>query len=308
MKFQVLDKTNDDAFAFASIAIKHLDTLWFQVSGTLCNLTCNHCFISCSPKNDSFGFMSLATIEPYLQQAAELGVKEFYFTGGEPFLNKEMVAILLRTLDFGPATILTNGTVLKDAWLEQLSAKLKTIAYGLEFRVSIDGYDSQTNDQIRGLGTFERALKGVGKLVEFGFLPIVTVTRFWEEEDDQTIIEKFKSALATVGCLQPRLKIMPTLKIGAQVQRGGGYMDQERVEPWMLESVGHEHFVCSNSRIVSERGVHVCPILLESKDSVLGDRLSQSLVPFELRHGACYTCYQYGAICSNSISKSRESQ
>src|SRR5258708_1646463 len=102
------------------VAPAHLDDLWFQVAGTLCNLTCRHCFISCSPHNHAFGFLDLATVERFLEQSTRLGVKEYYFTGGEPFLNRDMTAILERTLHFGPATVLTNGTVFKDEWLARL--------------------------------------------------------------------------------------------------------------------------------------------------------------------------------------------
>src|SRR5947207_1635602 len=95
------------------VEIEHLDHLWFQVAGTLCNLTCHHCFISCSPHNHSFGFLSLAEVRQRLRESVKLGVKEYYFTGGEPFLNPEMTDILIETLAYGSATVLTNGTVLR---------------------------------------------------------------------------------------------------------------------------------------------------------------------------------------------------
>ena len=50
-----------------TIELSHLDHLWFQAGGTLCNLTCHHCFISCSPQNDSFGFLSLEQVRPWLR-------------------------------------------------------------------------------------------------------------------------------------------------------------------------------------------------------------------------------------------------
>src|SRR3984957_18203428 len=103
------------------VALAHLDDLWFQVAGTLCNLTCRHCFISCSPHNHSFGFLSLDTVRRVLDESVELGVKEYYFTGGEPFLNRDMTDILELTLRYGPATVLTNGTVFNDKWLERLA-------------------------------------------------------------------------------------------------------------------------------------------------------------------------------------------
>ena len=96
------------------VELRDLDHLWFQVSGTLCNLRCHHCFISCSPDNDAFGMMGLDAIQPYLHESVELGVKEYYFTGGEPFLNPQMLPILERTLALGPATVLTNATILPD--------------------------------------------------------------------------------------------------------------------------------------------------------------------------------------------------
>src|SRR5260370_28188511 len=76
------------------VPLAHLDDLWFQVAGTLCNLTCHHCFISCSPHNHNFGFLDLETVRRALEESVHLGVKEYYFTGGEPFLNRETVPIL----------------------------------------------------------------------------------------------------------------------------------------------------------------------------------------------------------------------
>src|SRR5437762_11894450 len=91
----------------------HLDELWFQVGGTLCNLEWWHCFISCSPTNHGFGFLDLETVRRYLDESVRLGVKEYYFTGSEPFLNRDMVSILELTLQYGPATVLTNGTLFR---------------------------------------------------------------------------------------------------------------------------------------------------------------------------------------------------
>ena len=281
------------------LGVSHLDHVWFQVAGTLCNLTCHHCFISCSPKNHNFGQLTLDEVKIRLEESVSLGVKEYYFTGGEPFLNPEMVAMLVETLNYGPATVLTNGTVLKDEWLRQLAAGEATSTYSLEFRVSIDGFSAESNDPIRGAGTFERAMRGVVKLVEFGFLPIITAARTWDIEQEDQVVGQFVTVLRQAGYSRPRLKILPTLQLGAEEQRTQGYAETERIEAWMLEDFDESQFICEHSRIVTDRGVHVCPILIEAPDSLLADNLAASLQPFPLSHGACYTCYQYGAICSN---------
>src|SRR5204863_97959 len=84
------------------VQLRALDTLWFQVAGTICNIECTHCFISCSPRNHSHEMMSLADVQRSLDDARGLGVREYYFTGGEPFMNRDMLAILEATLKQGP--------------------------------------------------------------------------------------------------------------------------------------------------------------------------------------------------------------
>src|SRR6266550_536229 len=136
----LLQPPGPDAPGSPVVPLAHLDDLWFQVAGTLCNLTCRHCFISCSPHNHNFSFLDLETVRCRLDESVRLGVKEYYFTGGEPFLNPDMVSILEMTLHYGPATVLTNGTVFKDEWLERLRHAEADSPYSLEFRVSIDGF------------------------------------------------------------------------------------------------------------------------------------------------------------------------
>lgn len=214
-------------------------------------------------------------------------------------MNRDMVPILVETLKYGPATVLTNGTVLKDEWLDTLREAEASSLYSLEFRVSIDGFSPETNDPIRGEGTFESAMRGIQKLVEYDFLPIITAARTWPDEEEQAVVSSFVAMLRESGYKRPRLKILPALKIGAEEQRTCGYSEAERISQSMMEGFDVTQLVCEHSRIVTDRGVHVCPILIESPDSLLGQSLADSVAPFELRHGACYTCYQYGAICAN---------
>ena len=288
------------------VPLAHLDDLWFQVGGTLCNLTCRHCFIRCSPHNHNFGFLDLETVRRSLDESVALGVKEYYFTGGEPFLNRDMVPILELTLQYGPATVLTNGTVFRDDWLARLRTADAASPYSLEFRVSIDGYTPAENDAVRGEGTFERILQGVRMLIAHDFLPILTVTRTDDEQDDGELFQGFVRLLKDLGYSRPRIKILPTLRIGAETERQRGYGADERVTAEMMEGYDQNLLVCNHSRIVTDRGVFVCPILIEAADAKLGTTLAESQRPFAIKHPACYTCYQYGALCANASSQQRD--
>src|SRR5262249_37735493 len=158
----------------------------------------------CSPHNRNFGFLSLRDVRQRLEESVAMGVKEYYFTGGEPFLNPEMVDILKLTLHYGPATVLTNGTVFKHEWLDDLYGAESSSIYSLEFRVSIDGFSPGTNDPIRGEGTFARAMSGIEQLVQHGFLPIVTVTRTKDDDDDAELFQSFVGMLKDYGYNRPR--------------------------------------------------------------------------------------------------------
>ena len=229
-------------------------------------------------------------------------MKEFYFTGGEPFLNPNMVSILERTLDFGPATVLTNGTVLKPEWLERLQAVEQGSRYSLEFRVSIDGPTPELNDPIRGPRTFERALRGVEMLVQRGFLPIITMTRIWDDADDDAVLHQFREVLRQLGYDRPRLKVLPRLQLGAEAARTCGYSAADRVTAEMLVGYDTAQLVCQHSRVVTDRGIAVCPILIDSPDAIMGQTLADANRGFAIIHGACATCYQFGAICTNPSS------
>jgi len=97
---------------FPEVPLVKLDTLWLQVGGTLCNLQCTHCFISCGPQNHTHEMMTLKDVQQRLLESKTLGVKDYYITGGEVFMNPEIFEILATILEFGPLDVLTNGTLI----------------------------------------------------------------------------------------------------------------------------------------------------------------------------------------------------
>lgn len=279
------------------VGLASLDTLWFQVGGTICNLACTHCFVSCSPTNHTHELMSLDEIEPYLEEAATLGVREYYFTGGEPFLNPEMEAILARTLEVGPATVLTNGLLMSPDRCRRLAALAGGSDYALDFRISMDGYDAETNDPIRGAGTFLRILGGVRNLVDAGLNPVITVTEVHDNNGSVQGKERFFTLLRDLGIDKPRLKILPLFSIGAEAERGGAYESWQHLETGDDLDGGWGHLQCSASRMVTDQGVWVCPILVNEPGGKMGETLADTLSSFALDHPACWTCHVYGVSC-----------
>ncbi len=284
--------------AFPVQPLFHLDALWIQVAGSRCNLRCTHCFVSCGPEADTHAPMSRAEVAGHVADALALGAREFYFTGGEPFLHPEMEEILADTLAHGPSTVLTNGTLFTDRRIATLAALSAASRYALELRVSLDGASSEEHDRFRGAGTFERILDGLRRLARAGLLPIVTATRT-TDEDPRAFHERFVAMLTRAGIPRPRLKTLPLFRLGREIERTRGYVPLES-----LSGVGAEDFdprilQCGTSRAVTSRGAFVCPLLVDEPAARMGERLGEALGPFELRHGACSTCYATGMTCAN---------
>ncbi len=281
------------------IFIDDLDNLWFQVGGTLCNLVCEHCFISCGPKNHSFEFMTLDQVTRYIEESLELGVKEYYFTGGEPFMNPQILDILENALQYGPSTVLTNGTLFKEAMVERMAKMEGASIYSLEIRISLEGYGEEMNDAIRGKGVFEKVIQGLNLLVQHEFIPIITITKTWQDNEDGEVMEGFNNMLKSYGYQRPRVKILPSIKIGRETMRDRDYEEYEMVTNEMMEGFDPSLLLCSNTRMATSKGTYVCPLLIKEDQAYMGKSLKESMRGFELKYHACYTCYLHGAICSN---------
>ncbi len=274
-----------------------LDTLWFQVAGTLCNLKCTHCFISCSPTNHNHEMLTLDDVRARLAEAVPLGVREYYFTGGEPFMAPELLAMVEAALAQGPTSILTNGLLLTPERCRRLKTLSDASEYSLDVRISIDGYTAEANDPIRGAGTFEKILRGIRNLAEAGLNPVITVTEACGEAASEAGRAAFLEWLRDIGLARPRLKILSLFRIGAEEQRLRAYESWESLRGRELTVEESEKLQCSSCRMVTSRGVFVCPILIDEPKARMGDRLAETLRPFELAFSACFTCHEYGVTC-----------
>jgi len=281
------------------VPLLSLDTVWFQVAGTLCNLTCHHCFISCGPGNRSHEMMARAEVARYLEEVGDLGVKDLYFTGGEPFLNREILGILEDALRVAPTTVLTNATLIDDRRAGDLAALARATRYSFEVRVSLDGLTPETNDPIRGEGTFRTTIRGAEALHRAGIEPILTVAQTWSDEEDTGLRERFHALLRSLGIARPRVKVLPLFRLGREAGRTRGYEPEERLTREHVVDYDFWNLQCSTSRMVTSRGVFVCPILIDVPAARMGSTLRETLRPFPLAHGACHTCWATGASCRN---------
>ena len=282
------------------VSLKRLETLWFQVTGTKCNLQCKHCFISCGPKSNTHDMLGMDVIRRYLEEALILGVKEFYFTGGEPFLHPEIISVLKEALECGTTTVLSNGTLITEEISQTLAQVSRISKYKLEFRVSLESFIEEENDQIRGKGAFKRAIKGIQSLVNAGFSPIITIAD-WSKYGKfaKEMAEGFKLLEHSLNVPQLRLKKLPLVLLGRCAELIRPYHKSERVTEKCFDNYPIDNLQCATSRIVTSKGVFVCPILIADSKALMGWTLKESMVPYIMESPACYTCRTSGLTCKN---------
>ncbi len=275
-----------------------LDTVWFQLTGTLCNIACQHCFISCGPKENRVPMMTEATVRSYLSEAAELGVRDYYFTGGEPLLHPQFWTLAESVLAVGPLTVLSNGILIDGANAERARTLFDAARYSFDLRISLDGMSAEENDPVRGRGTFEAITRGIAELARVGLSPTITVVEHRTGMGSEQSRSQFLQFVVELGLSRPRVKFMPLLRIGREAERTHGYDSALAwYSPGPVEEALAERLLCSSSRLVTEHGVMICPILLDAPGAQLAKTLRQSMTPIALRWDACRTCVVDGLSC-----------
>ncbi len=225
-----------------------LRELWLQINNA-CNLSCTHCLVSSGPGKDPG--LPLERLERLVDRACELGLERLYLTGGEPFVKKDVFRLIRHATDSRglEVIVLTNGTVLTgpiEAGIRSLDRER------VRFQVSIDGAKAETNDAIRGEGSFEGALRGARLLSDAGFeVSLTTVATMYNLSELPRIPEIVKS----VGAVSQHL--MWSFKRGrACASQNGFFPGTDALLKSVMETVeaaGSAGTVLDNLEVVTRR-------------------------------------------------------
>jgi len=283
------------------IDAQQLAELWFH-TGTTCNLRCPFCLEGSMPGNNRIQPLKLDDAKPFIHEALELGVQQFSFTGGEPFVIPDFLAILGEALEHRPCLVLTNGT---EPVLNQLAEvlKLKDKPHPLKFRISLDFPDPAKHDAGRGKGNFAVSLDCLARMHQYGFA--VSIARqMLKDEDSAAVDEAFYEHLRFVG-IEERINIVkfPDFLLPGSMPEVPE-ITEECMTKYHTEET-RDAFMCNNTRFVLKKGgrirVYACTLVDDDEDYDLGATLTESLqARVMLKHHRCYSCFAYGASCSES--------
>lgn len=287
--------------ARASIALERLETLWFN-TGTLCNLACTSCYIESSPRNDALVYLTLAEVEAYLDEIARdcLPTCEIAFTGGEPFMNPDMIAMIETSLSRGfEVLVLSNAMRPMRRFEDELLALENRDR--LTIRVSLDHFTQVVHEAERG-PSWDKAIDGLRWLVAGGF-NIAVAGRHLEHETDEDARAGFAALFEQHGIPldandPAQLVLFPEMDAGADIA-------EITTECWDILGVSPSSVMCSSSRMVVKRKgepnprVAACTLLPYAQDFDLGETLAEASREVPLNHPHCARfCVLGGASCT----------
>lgn len=289
----------------ATVSLSNPQTLWFN-TGTLCNITCVNCYIDSSPTNDALVYISADEVDGYLSELDTLdwGVQEIAFTGGEPFMNPQMIDMARLSLERGyNVLILTNAMVpmMRPSMREGLLNLLKAYGNKLTLRVSLDHWSEDNHDEMRGTGSFERTLIGMDWLRDNGFAMAVAARSLWNETDAEAragFAELYKARDYKIDAKNPAATVIfPEMDAAVDVP-------EITTDCWTILNKSPDAVMCSSSRMVVKRkgeapSVAACTLLPYDRQFDLGATLKEAEQDVALNHPHCAKfCVLGGASCS----------
>ncbi|MDJ0628907.1 MAG: radical SAM protein [Rhodobacter sp.] len=292
--------------ARASVGLTDPQTLWFN-TGTLCNITCANCYIESSPKNDRLVYITADEVSDYLDQleARHWGVREIGFTGGEPFMNAQMIEMARRCLARGyEVLILTNA--MRPMMRKTVRAGLQALAeeYGarLTLRVSVDHWSADKHDLERGPGTFEKTLQGMRWLRDAGIRMAVAGRTVWGETEPEArggYAALYAREGFAIDARSPAETVLfPEMDVTVEVP-------EITTACWGILGKSPEDVMCASSRMVVKRrgaarpAVLACTLLPYTPEFELGETLAEAEGDVFLNHPHCAKfCVLGGASCS----------
>ena len=288
----------------AEVALAGLRTLWCN-TGTLCNIACAGCYIESGPRNDRLAYLSFAEFARFLAEARQNHpeLAEIGFTGGEPFLNHDLPAMLAAALDAGlRVLVLTNAMRPMQRHARLLGALRAAHGDRLGLRVSLDHFTRAGHEAIRGPGSWAPALTGLRWLAAEGFA-LRVAARLPDPAEEAAVRAGFAGLFAELGLAldatdPDALVLFPEIN-------GAGAVPPVGARLMAALAPRRPAPMCASSRMVLRRRgaaaaeVIACTLLPYAEGFALGATLAEAARPVALAHETCARfCVLGGASCA----------
>jgi len=261
------------------VELEELNNLFIELCKKTCNLKCKHCYIKKDPYKKVKDFIHVDKIKAAIAQSKNENLKYIYLTGGEPLMHPNFNDILRLCLKRTNVTIMSNGICLNDKKCRFLRKIENEAQHEIVFRISIDHFEERKNDEIRGIGSFRKAIGAVQSLVKYEFNPVISVVNYHNTPENE-LREGFKALCKKINfeLEEMNLKIVPNVNC-ANLEE---VTQSEKLMP-----------DCANSRLLNSNGIWACPLHSDDYRGRCGSDLSDFSKKVYLDSEFCTICLQY---------------
>lgn len=186
-----------------------------------CNLACHYCCAESSPRAPARRFET-DLARTVLDEFRQLGGREVFLTGGEPFMHPDLQGLVEAAEGFS-RTVLTNAMIFDRGRRRQT---LEALDRSVALQISLDSATPELHDRQRGAGSWARALAGIGQAAGLGFRIRVAATLY---EQDAAGVAALHARLDDYGVAVEDRLIRPVAEEG--FAETGVHVSLDTVEP-----------------------------------------------------------------------------
>lgn len=264
-------------FSAPVIELAELNNLFIELTAQNCNQKCKHCYISFPISKNVRDFIPIEKIKESLEDTINDNIQCIYLTGAEPMTHPDFNSILRLCLKRTNVCICTNASFINEKKARFLKKVEDESTNEIVFKLSIDHYNEVKNDDIRGRGAYRQTLNAVKSLMKYNFNPVLSITNYYNE-DKKTIIDEFNKICSKIG--------FETTDFNFQINE---YYNQYKQSPEHFDPKEGD-FDCKTGRILTDRGVYVCPFLANDHRGRMGNDFKDYSKKMYLETNYCLTC------------------
>ena len=273
------------------VELKELQNVFLQLCSKACNLKCKFCYIEKNSYKKEEDFLPLEKIKQSLLFLKGKKLNSIYLTGGEPLLHPDFNQILRMCLKISNTTVMSNGIMINDKKARFLRKIDDESNFETIYRKSLDSTDELTNDNLRGRGSYRKALYAIMSLLKYEFNPIISVVNY-NNRSKNIIFKEFQEFFAKKGfeIEDINLKIIPFFPNFPSSKETSTVEAKNILDFKKLD--------CYSSRVIAKTGVYSCPMLVDDFRARLGSNISDFS---RVNYLDCEKC----TICAQSDTKAQ---
>lgn len=269
-------------FSAPVIELKELNNLFIELTAKNCNQKCKHCYLDFPVSKTVKDFMQVEKIKNALNDTMNENIQCIYLTGAEPMTHPEFNTILRMCLKRASVCICTNASFINEKKARFLKKVEDESKNEIIFKLSIDHYNEIKNDDIRGRGSYRQTLNAIKSLIKYNFNPILSIVNYYQE-DKKVLISEFHKLCTKIG--------FETTDFNFQINE---YYNKYKTSSEDIaineRDFDCRKFDCQNGRILTEKGVYVCPFLANDHRGRMGSDFKNFSKKMYLESDFCLTC------------------